>query len=124
MNTYKSRIHPVVRGGAGHWTSHAFLSTSSIAKRGSPGTLVGSQGKSGGEASGVGGNPLTAPITVYDAISILPIDPTLARLYRQVRVNVRVIARMSRQLRVIVRMYRQVRVMVRMSKGYGENIGL
>ena len=81
MNTYKSRIHPVVRGSS-HWTSHTFLSPS-ISKRQSPGTMVGgSQGRSVGDSVSTGDNPLTAPVTVYDAISILPIDPTLARLYK------------------------------------------
>lgn len=91
MNTYKSRIHSVVRGSS-HWTGHTYLSPS-ITKRGSPGSLGGSQGRNGEfGGGGAGGNPLTSPVTVYDAVSILPIDPTLARMYRCVATVVVVVA--------------------------------
>ena len=78
MNTFKSLL-PVVRGSS-HWPAHNYLSPS-VTKRSSPGTHSGSQGR-GGDNVGMRGASLAEPVTVYDAVSILPIDPMLARMYR------------------------------------------
>lgn len=86
MNTYKSHIHPVVMVPP-RWSSHTYLSTS-VPTRTSPVTPStvgeGSMAK-GGDQSGFGSsNPFTSPVTIYNAISILPIDPHLAKTYRLV----------------------------------------
>lgn len=86
MNTYRSRIHPVVMGGGPRWSGHAYHSTP-VAPRASPGNMssmeAGLSGRGIDQGSG-GGNPHTAPVTIYDALSLLPIDLQLAQLYRQV----------------------------------------
>lgn len=86
MNTYKSRIHPVVMVPP-RWSSHTYLSTS-VPPRSSPGSSVVSEGgmaRGWDQQSGSGtSNSFTSPVTIYNATSMLPIDPHLARIYRLV----------------------------------------
>ncbi len=92
LNQYRSRVRPAARGGQVRWSG--YLPSTGLPKRGSSGAnLAALTSFAGGREKSMSGSSLVDKqvnpglVTIHNAVALLPINYSLAKAYRYVRLS-------------------------------------